>query len=206
MEDRTYYKAQNGVELRLKQVPDQFVFDAQARLKPPKVPSVYISEKDRVEENPNHPDYKNALDEYRTKQNQVVFNTYFVLGITVISLPDDVPPLESSDWVDTLQGSLYGLDGVQVDIPDNGPGRKLAWVKYVLLPTMEEQGIIIPKIAALSGGTVAAEVELAVDSFRGDESGSTTERVDATAQAPVRDNDGATMQLPNSRVRSTRSS
>jgi hypothetical protein len=149
-----------GVTLRVKPVPGLAIREAVMRIEAPTVPMVHIKDKGRDEENPNDPDYVKALAEYAEAKVLVANDVVLLLGSEIVPpIPEDVIPLDDDGWIPNLS-----YLGIEFDA-ENPAARKLAWLKFYVLRTDEDQ------IRALMGplrsaGVGEADVARAMESFR----------------------------------------
>ena len=87
-----------GVNVRLVSVPLGLIQDAQSHLREPKVPIWHNETKNRDEENPNDPDYLDAVEKYKTDLNTAAIDTFVMFGIEIDKLPDDDAWLKKLQW------------------------------------------------------------------------------------------------------------
>lgn len=160
--DLSIFVASNGLRLKLKRVSKMVMLDAARRVVAPKPPRTFSEEKQREEENPLDPIYLEARSHYLYDTGMLAVNTYFVLGTRVDGeLPEGVEAAESDDWVESLK-----VVDPDVDIPETrGPRRYLAWLKYCVLSD-DDQTRLLQQCVRYSGGTMEADVEAALASFR----------------------------------------
>lgn len=168
------YVTSDGVRLTVKPVPALLVQDAQRALKKPKPPMWHNEQKNRDEPNPNHPDYLSEVAEYEEKLSDRATDTLLLRGLAVMEpLPDDVLPINSDGWIEELE---Y----LGIEVPTNGFGRRLAWLKYYILSNNDDL-LNVTKEIGVAGGIVTEEaVDKAIDSFRSGTSGPTLVEVPAT--------------------------
>lgn len=170
--DPSIFVASNGLRLRLRKVPRMLIIDASKRLKPPTVPKTWDDDKQREIENPADPEYRAAVTEFQLQMGLLTMNVYFTLGTSVIEpVPADIIPLDSSEWVEMVR-MLFP----EADIPDTGPRRRLAWMKYHAMPDEDHIGLL-SALARLGGQVAEEDATKAQESFRPDTSRSTTEGV-----------------------------
>ncbi|KKM75808.1 hypothetical protein LCGC14_1386490 [marine sediment metagenome] len=148
-----------GVVLRFKPVPSLAIREAAMRIEAPTVPTIHIEDKNRDEENPNDSAYIQAVAEYEAAQALVANDVVLLLGADVEHVPNGVAHLDDDSWVQDLQ-----LLGIEFD-PDHLGARKLAWLKFYILRTDDDQ------VKALMGpmrsaGVGEGDVAKAMDSFR----------------------------------------
>lgn len=184
--DPTVFVAATGVRLKLKRVSQMIVADAKRRLPEPKVPKWINPEKDREEENPNDPEYIEAVYNYRYDTSMLALRVYLILGTEPIyPLPAGIVGPDSHEWSDAIQGADDG-----VDIPESGPRRYFAWLKYYALPD-DQVMRVMSQIISLSGRTLEEEVRKAQESFRSDPPRDTALRVVDPAQDQGGDRNGS---------------
>ncbi len=149
----------SGVVLELRRVGYFIANAATRRLKRPKPPVQFIEEKGREEENPSHPDYIEALQEYEARQTSIIFDSYLWFGTKLVSKPADMPGPDD-DW-----GGDYTFLGIEV--PEGKQDRYVAWLK--LLATLGNEEEIVELIRRIRGESSVeeAEVAAAADSFPG---------------------------------------
>jgi hypothetical protein len=162
-EHKETFTTKRGIVLELSAVSRYLVMDINSSMPLPKPPIVMIEEKGRSEENPNDPDYIEALRQANFKKGMAVSNAYLALGTKVVTLPDDIESVESEDWSDILTE-------LGVKIPIKGRARYVAWLRYYAVPGDDFEALIT---ATMREGSVTTEsdVKKAEDSFRGDASG-----------------------------------
>lgn len=195
--DPTLFTSSTGVKLRLKKFNRLLLVDAERKLPVPKVPEIWREDRDMYEENPNHPDYQKAMILYQRDLNNLALDVAIILGVDVVSIPDGMQKIEDTEWVQTIEDIIP-----DINIPDSGNRRKLAWVKYYAIP--DEVELVNLSVLALSGdgGVVSQEVLKAVDSFRDTENGVAAIGVDNTKNVKSRNNNDGPKRRTNTRVRS----
>lgn len=181
--DPSTFTAANGLKLRLKRVSQMIIADANRRLKPPKPPVTWNPDKERNEENPQHPDYIEALSYYRFDTAMLAMRVYFILGTEVEYLPRDIEPVDSTVWSDAILAA-----DAEAEIPESGPRRYLAWLKLYALPD-EDQARLLNAIIGAGNGTLEAQVVEAQNSFRNNSRGDTIDGVPLAATHPGGDRD-----------------
>lgn len=159
-----------GLVLRLQKVNSNIAVDAEMRFPKPKVPMIHIKDDDRYEENPSDPDYLDALNTWRNSMYENNYNLFLGLGVVreFEHLPAGLPSLDSDEWEEPAQ--LLG-----VVLPTSRLGRMVAWLRYTVFQDADEMNACIHKIAVYSGLAAEEEVAVAVETFPGDETRSTTE-------------------------------
>lgn len=158
----------SGLLLELRKVSRFVVLGVGKQIPMPKVPTMYIEDKGRVEENPNDPDYLAAVRDASNERGLFVISTIIALGTRIKFKPEDMEGPEEDDWLDTLEGLSI------VDVPRNNQRlRYSAWLRYVGLPDNVEFDKLTTQVLRYSGLTPEEDVQAASDSFRNPESGTT---------------------------------
>lgn len=170
-DDPNTFVSKEGVKFRLKPVNRMISAAAAMKLQKPKVPTVWNKDKERSEENPNHPDYVEALNEYKYRRGQIGVDIYISLGSVLIDRGPK-PAISETEWSEQL--GMFGLE-----VPASGPARYLAWVKYVALDDEDATEMML-KIIRCNGIVLDQEVTDAIDAFRGNSNGSADQGVSAT--------------------------
>lgn len=178
------FTASTGLQLKLKKVSRMIILDATRKLAIPQPPRQFIESKGREEENPADPAYQTAYNSYMYDIGMIGYATYFILGTVPVSMPDDLEPSEGTTWSDNIQAVHEDLN-----IPEKGPRRYFAWLKYYAL-NEQDQNALLQACIRYSGGTLEADVKEAQASFRDIQAGDTAAGVPAQTAVERRDNDG----------------
>lgn len=179
--DPSIYTSEFGVRLKLGKVPNLIVQDATRRLKEPTPPKVWIADKETEEENPNDPAYQKAQQEFEFERGMLAMSVYFVRGTRVLSIPEGFQTAESEEWSTELE-EIAGLS-----IPNMGPRRYLAWLKYVALSD-DDFHKLMTQIMRYSGTTLEVDVNRAADDFRNSPPRDSLAGADASEEGEHRDN------------------
>lgn len=163
----------NGIILDIKSVPPFAIREAVSKLEPPKVPVWHNEAKDTDEENPNDPDYLEAVQKFRVDQLLLLNDVMLLLGSSAHHIPDGVSKPEDDDWIEAL--TSIGLN-VQVD---NKFKRYAAWLRYYALESDADIAQLTSS-CLMNSGVTEREVQRAIASFR-DLSERRTDR-DSTAE------------------------
>lgn len=148
----------NGVILKVKPVPPLALQEVARRFTRPTIPEVYNADKGRMEENPIHPAYLEALERYQADQIMAATDVMLMIGTEIVSIPEGVDPPEGNNWVELRE--LMGLD---TDFK-NKYHRYIAWLRQVLVTNND---IAITMAAAIAlNGVMEVEVQQAVAAFR----------------------------------------
>lgn len=92
------YTLSSGARVRLLSVSPGLISDVQARVKFPDVPKFYNENKDRWEENPNHPAYLAEMQRAREEQGMAAMRAMCMFGFELVGgLPDD------DSWIRKLE-------------------------------------------------------------------------------------------------------
>lgn len=105
----------HGVQVQLVAVPIGIVQDSLAQLAVPKVPMFFDEDKQREYENPNDPEYLQAMSDYDTKRGKITTEAFCMFGI---DLPDGLP--EDDNWLKRLKfmSKIGTMDLSSVDFDD----------------------------------------------------------------------------------------
>lgn len=107
--------AADGTAIRLVPVSTSLLEEVRKRVPDPEVPTVYIADKDRHEENPNDPGYLRAMRDAEDKRNAAIMDAIILFGIELV---DGLP--ENDSWLKKLRymEKLGELDLAQFDLDD----------------------------------------------------------------------------------------
>lgn len=92
------YTLSSGVRVRLLSVSPGLISDVQSRVKFPEVPKFYNENKDRWEENPNHPAYLAEVQRAREEQGMAAMRAMCMFGFELV---DGLP--EDDTWIRKLE-------------------------------------------------------------------------------------------------------
>lgn len=159
----------NGIRLRIKPIPPMLLNSVSNSIPMPKVPKTWIEEKQRDEENPNHPDYIESLNERQTKITLATINLIIYACTEVIETPSNVWGLESDRWI-----PLVTMAGIDFDREDEVQ-RYITWMRCYAISTIDDLTRVQTVPMQLAGIT-EAEVTEVMESFRsGEERGADSE-------------------------------
>lgn len=163
------YTTTAGIVFQLRSIPPLLVTDAQAALKqprPPRIPNRDLDPDGKVMmENLNDPTFIEELRAYKNALSEVSNAIFLTRGTKIVTIPDGVETVESTDWSDDLK-DLAGLA-----IPDTGRRRYYCWLKYVALANMKDLTSVLRKVSSFAGVTLEADVAVAADTFRSNAQG-----------------------------------
>lgn len=140
------------------------ITDAQATVKDPPVPTFFNEEKGREEENPNHPDYINAVNEAMVKRFFRVIDAVVLFGMTLCDEDGNESGLpEDSSWLKQLKflEKRGSVDLSEFDLDDDFD-LEFLFKRYIAVGNTE-----LTLLTSLSGVT-EEEITRAEESFPGD--------------------------------------
>lgn len=157
-------KLSNGIVLKVKAMPPMLLNSVANSIPEPVVPKVYIEEKDREEENPNHPAYLKALQDRQTKIG-IATNDLILYACTELKhLPEGLMGPEDDRWL-----TFAKMAGLTVD-PKDSLQRYVAWLKCYALATVDDMSKAM-QVPIMLAGVSEEEVQDAMDTFRSGEGG-----------------------------------
>ncbi len=147
-----------GVELKIKPVPKRFIYQVTSKFKPPKVPTYHNKSKGRDEENPDDPDYQEAVEQYLVNIANATTDVALLRGTEIIEIPKGFPKPDSQHWISEME---------ILDMPmrDNKRARYLAWIKGMAAPLDADISILMEEIGRQTGVS-EADTEEAVKRFQ----------------------------------------
>jgi len=113
----------NGIIIQTKPISQDAIRRIIDRVDKPTIPVVFIDSRDREEENPNDPDYLDALEKYHSDILNKVYDAMFILGTSCAYVPEDYYKPESEEWVQFL-----GVAGIEIN-NENKFTRYRDWLK-----------------------------------------------------------------------------
>jgi hypothetical protein len=150
----------SGVRVRLHPISNVLIQDIVSRIPDPKPPLWHNDDTGKDEENPSHPDYKQAIREHNTKVNAAISSAYIIFGFDLVDgIPEDgawLQKLKRSEKIGILSLADYDLND-PIDL-------EYLYKRYVAAPNTPEVQLIA-SLSQLSGEEIAAQRA----SFRGDE-------------------------------------
>lgn len=157
----TSWTSANGVVLKLKKVSRFVIVDMGRKIQMPKVPVIYIEDKDRTEENPNDPEYIAAVTEANYQRAMATITASLTLGTEIEKLPDGMVGPQDDEWFEIMRS-------LDIDVPkDNKRLRYAAWLKYIALDDASFNDLI-QVVLKFSGLTTETDVTQAQEGFRGE--------------------------------------
>lgn len=95
----------NGIVIQTKPISQDAIRRVIGKAEKPKVPIVRIESRDREEENPNDPDYLEALNKYYSDVLQRVYKTMMMLGTECYKVPAEYYKPEDKEWIEYLEAA-----------------------------------------------------------------------------------------------------
>lgn len=162
--DTSFIKLSTGVVLHRKPVNVLRIQAIAMQFKAPDLKDyrVYDEENKRYLDNPDHPDYKKALEKVAEDQGLAILNALIALGTESYSVPKHIPAVESEQWVEECV-----FLGIPVNT-SNSLSRYIDWVKYVAVGDVEDMTLISN---AVTPGNSEAKVAAAMATFPGNTMG-----------------------------------
>lgn len=156
----------NGIVLSVKAMPPMLLNSVANSIPEPVVPKVYIEEKDREEENPNHPSYIKALEDRQTKIGMATNNLILYACTKIKELPEGIPGPDDDTWI-----PLARMSGLDIDNSDPVQ-RYVTWLKCVAIENVDDMTKAM-QVPIMLAGVSEEEVADVMDSFRSGEGRST---------------------------------
>lgn len=154
-----------GAVLKLQPVTNMILNNITRERPQPKVPRVFIEAKGREEENPNDPDYLEAMNNYNYEIGMLAIDISVALG-TALDLDEpqavDLIFPQEEEW-------RAGLIFIGLTPSELGPARYVDWIKYYATTSITELQALHEAVRSLSGYVTESAVQAVEDSFRGDE-------------------------------------
>lgn len=152
----------NGIVLKFRPMPPMLLNSITNSIPVPAVPKVWLEDKQREEENPNHPAYLQALQDRQNLITKASMDLIMYACTEVIHVPDNVWGPEDDRWLPIAKIAMMDFD------PSDHAQRVLAWFKCYAIATVEDmtQSQMIPLQLA---GITEVEVQEAVETFPGSE-------------------------------------
>lgn len=157
-DERAVWTSGRGIRFQIFPVSSFLATEAEKRNPKPKVPTVWLEEKQREEPNPSHPDYIEAVREWNLDQSLERIRLWCMLGTKLDFVPDEIERPEDTGWSDTLK--IVGFD-----VPADGIERYYAWLKYYALPNQTDLFELTKQVQLASGLIKEEEVQEAMASF-----------------------------------------
>ncbi len=150
----------NGIRFTIRPVSSLVARRVIQNIEVPKVPVVYIEDKDREEENPNDPDYLAAMEEYQGVAGLAAMQLFMTLGLKLESVPEGIDRPEDSGWFEALEAA-----GVEMDAETDA--KRFRWWCESVAFTDADDFNRLGMHAARAMGLAEEDVEQALSDFRG---------------------------------------
>jgi hypothetical protein len=155
----------DGTDVNIYPVPAYLINLVTTKYPEPKPPKRKINPEaaipgvtdDDLIDDPENPAYLLERQEWLVKRTHLFVDTRLLYG-----LKDEKPP---DGWPTEHDISNWEFFGIAPEIPKNGPGRRLAWIKYGLMKSGKDLDFTLAAIDALSSAE-KEEVQAVIDSFR----------------------------------------
>lgn len=152
-------KLTSGVVLRGKAAPPLLLIKVLAAFPRPKPPTWMHPTMAREMENPDDPEYLEALQAWKMESSNATVNALIILGTELVSKPKDLPGPDDKQWLED-----YAELGLPMK-PESATWRYLTWVTFKAAPTSHDLEYIQEVVGRLSG--VPEKKVAAADSFPG---------------------------------------
>ncbi len=148
----------SGLRLRLKVVPKHFIYGVTKDIPAPQVPLIHVDGKKRPIENPDDPDYQEAVESWIVITANAATDVALLRGTEILELPEDMIGPDSTAWIEELE---------VLDLPmrDNSRARYLYWIKAIAVPNEEDLSALMEALGRLTGVN-EDDVADAVERFR----------------------------------------
>lgn len=148
-----------GVILGLRPIATRIIVQAMERFEAPKVPVVWDEAKQRNIENPQHPDYIQALEDHQVARGMAMYDACVALGTELKFIPEGFSKPDDPDWVDDLVAAGIEFDASRPRL------RYIMWVKTVAALRTEDAEAIVRCVTRRAGVT-QEDVSDALGNFR----------------------------------------
>lgn len=149
-----------GVKFSIKRVSAELMRRLGEQRPAPVPPKWRNPKKDREEENPNDPDYLDAVKTYRLEIGTRAMHLFLMFGTEPVEIPEGVEGPDSKDWAEAL---AY----VGVAVPESGKVRYLRWLLEYHLSGEDDIQNLFLAVLHKSGVLREELVAQAINSFRG---------------------------------------
>lgn len=173
-QDPNVYITSRGLKLKINKVSQVLIQELSMKIKTPKVPVVFIEDKGRSEENPNDPEYRQALMDSIMERGKITISAIAAFGVELIECPLDMESPDDDGWAELVEE--LGL----VVAPKGRKARFGQWLRYYAVSDDTEMTEIMNRCMNRSFVTEQAVAE-AADAFKSEPSRNT---VDGTVSAP----------------------
>ena len=129
----------SGVKVKLHRLPPLLQRTVEAQFPEPEPPMVEVKVHGKKEKqpNPDDPDYIEARKQWASDRGQALMDLALIKGVE-FEMPED------EDWIDEL--ALIG-----VDVGEGKVGRKLAYLRSVVIGSLDDLMEVTGRVLAMSG-------------------------------------------------------
>jgi hypothetical protein len=157
----------NGIVLTFRPVTPSLITAVREELESryPAAPVTYLEAKGRDEPNPNDPAYQNELRRLMARTERVLNDLVVAAGVEIKSVPEGYFNLEDPGWLEDPRIVVACASGYSFD-RDDAIQRKVTWLRYYAVETWLDDRLF-NRVPIELAGITEAEVQSAVDAFRG---------------------------------------
>lgn len=148
----------SGVRLKLQAVSKHYLYAVTSRFPPPEIPLVHLEGKKQPIQNPDDPDYQEAMEVWMTKVANIGNDAALLRGTDVLEIPDGIPGPDDEAWIQEME--VLGLEMI-----DNPKARYLHWLKGIASPADSDILELLEALGRLTGVS-EDDVADAVEKFR----------------------------------------
>lgn len=152
----------NGIKLKFKAIPPMLLNSIGQAIPMPKIPKVWLEDKQREEENPNHPDYIQAIADRNNLVAKATMDLILYACVEVVDVPDGLIKEEDESW--HVMARMASIDFNK----DDPIERKLAWFRTYAIANMDDMNKV-QTVPMMLAGLLEGEVAEAMEGFRGGE-------------------------------------
>ena len=147
-----------GVILGLKPVSKWLIQAVNEKFEKPKIPTEYNKDLDKDIENPGHPKYKEATEQYLVDIGNATTDVCILRGTEILEAPEGMITYRDEDCA--LEMETLGFKNT-----DNLRSRYLYWIKYIAAPLDSDMNFLMGALGRMTGVSEADVLE-AVTRFR----------------------------------------
>jgi len=146
-----------GIRARIVPVAATLIDEIGARIPDPEIPKQVIDGKEH--ENPLHPGYQQEMRKAQAARTTATLDAFVMFGVELV---DGVP--EDNLWVEKIRFmEKRGMIDLSVYDLENDLEREFVFKRFIAVASKDMTKI------GVSSGVLSADIERAMDSFRGDE-------------------------------------
>lgn len=151
----------NGVEIEIVQVPSELMRRAMQAIQKPPIPKVTFerSGEQITEENPDDPDYLDALDDYHRRRMDVFSMVLLARGTRLVHVPEGMYRPEDDAWIEEVRDV-----GVEPDVSTKAR-RYAEWLRLYAFVSQADHANVTA-MAMMRYGILDREVSETIEFFR----------------------------------------